>query len=364
MQTQRNIYCSLALLLFLAGCGDSDSSADSTEAPLRPVRYITVNTFDMATTRTFSGLSKSGQESNLSFRVSGPVKSLSVEVGDRVKKGQVIATIDPAQYQLQAQQSKASLAQAEASLRNAEANFERIKGLYENNNISRNELDSARATAESSKAQVSAERKALELANLDVSYTRLTATDSCDVAEVLTEMNENISPGETVVSVNCGEKIEVELGVPESTIAQIARGMNAIVEFSALPEQNFMANVTEVGVAATSGTTYPVTLELKDNDSELRSGLAAQVTFSFDNGSANTNILLPAVAVGEDVNGRYVYKVNNTNEASVGEIERQAVSIGELTTNGLEIMDGLAAGDKVVTAGISVIRPGLKVLLD
>ena len=241
---------------------------------------------------------------------------------------------------------------------------ERLKGLYENNNASRNDLDSARATAESSKAQVSASRKALELARLNVSYTNLKASESCGVADVLTEMNENVSAGQTIVSVTCGEQLDVELAIPESMIALIKRDMNASVSFSAIPDQTFSAKVTEVGVASTTGATYPVTVALKDQVEGLRSGLAAQVSFEFEMNGGSKNLILPAVSVGEDVSGRYVFVVDNTEEQGVGQVRRQAVKTGELTPKGLEILEGVNDGDKVVVAGVNIIREGLKVLID
>ncbi len=353
-----------SITLTLSACGSDSETASDSEQPLRPVRYTTVKSIESATVRTYSGLSRAGQESNLSFRVSGPIQSLPVEVGDQLAAKQLIATIDPAQYRLEAQQAKASLAQTEATLRNAMANFERVKGLYENNNVSRNELDSARANAESSEAQVSAAKQALELAKLNVSYTKLRASRACGVADVLAEVNENITAGQTIVAVTCGEQLEVELDVPESMISRVEKGMAASVSFSSKPGRSWEAIVKEVGVASTTGTTYPVTVELTDAKNGLRSGLAAEVSFAFDMNESSAEFILPAVAVGEDVNGRYVFVVNETPETGVGVIARMSVDTGELTTKGLEIMKGIEAGDKVVVAGISFIRPGLKVMID
>ena len=356
--------CLQAILLsLLAACsGDNDETIE--EAPLRPVRYMTVAPIEAGTMRTFSGLAKSGQESNLSFRVGGVIQSLPIEVGDQLKAGQLIAEIDPSQYQLEAQQAVANLSQAEATMRNAQANFERVKGLYENNNASRNDLDSARATAESSEAQVSAARKALELARLNVSYTRLKASEACGIADVLTELNENVSAGQTIVAVTCGDQLDVELAVPESMIALIKRDMNASVNFSAIPDKTFPAKVTEVGVASTTGATYPVTVALMENVEGLRSGLAAQVSFEFDMNGGETNYILPAVAVGEDVAGRYIFMVDSTQEKGVGQVRRQAVTTGNLTPKGLEIIEGVKEGDRVVIAGVNVVRDGFKVLID
>lgn len=347
----------------LLACSDNTEQTGE-ERPLRPVRYLSVSSVEQGRMHTFSGLAKASQESNLSFRVGGTIQSLPTEVGDQLQPGQLIAELDPYQYQLEAQQALANLSQAEATMRNARANFERVKGLYENNNVSRNDLDTARATAESSRAQVSAAKKALELARLNSSYTKLKASETCDVADVLTEMNENVSAGQTVVSVTCGEQLDVALAVPESMIVLIEKGMKATVGFSALPDKVFSAKVTEVGVATTTGATYPVTVRLDGKADGLRSGLAAQVSIEFNLQNGNSNYILPAVAVGEDTAGRYVFIVEATGEKGIGLIRRQAVTTGELTPTGLEIIDGVRDGDKVVVAGVSVIREGFKVLID
>ena len=364
MKRPYQIILCVFMLFILTACSNESDTVVETEPILRPVRYVTASSIELGTMRTFSGLAKAGQESNLSFRVGGVIQSLPVEVGDFISSGDPIAKIDPSQYQLEAQQASANLSQAEATLRNAESNFDRIKGLYENNNASRNDLDSARATAESSKAQVRAARKALELARLNVSYTNLNASEDCKIATVATEMNENVSAGQTIVSVTCGERSEVELAVPESIIGSIKRGMDATVNFSAFPGKSFSSKVTEVGVASSSGATYPVTVELLELPDGFRSGLAAQVSFAFNMNGNKKQILLPTVSVGEDIKGRYVFIVKPTEEKGVGIVQRQAVSTGELTPKGLEITQGINEGDKVVVAGVNVIREGLKVLID
>lgn len=352
------------IVSLVSACSQGDEDPSTIETPLRSVRYQIISSMQLGTTHTFAGLAKAGQESNLSFRVGGALQSLPVEVGDQLQAGQLIAELDPSQYQLEAQQAVASLSQAEATLRNAQANFERVKGLYENNNVSRNDLDSARATAESSEAQVSAARKALELARLNVSYTKLKASESCGVANIQAEVNENVSAGQTLLMVTCGERLEVEIAVPESMIALIKRGMDASVTFSANPGKTFSARVTEVSVASTAGATYSVTVALIEDSNGLRSGLAAQVSFAFKIDSERQQFIVPATAVGEDVSGRYVFLLKDTPRKGIGLIRKQAVSTGELMSEGLGILEGVREGDKVVIAGVNVIRDGLEVLID
>ncbi len=351
------------LFMMLSACSE-DQTLEQSKQVLRSVKTVTIGSSETGITRTFSGSAKANQRSNLSFRVSGNMQSLKVEVGDRLEPGDVIATLDPFEYQLQAQQALANLTQAQATLRNAKSNFERTKGLYENNNISRNELDSARANAESSSAQVRAANKVLELAQLNESYTNLKAVETCSVANSLAEVNEQVSAGQTIIEVTCGDGLDVELVVPESIIAQLQRGMNANVSFSAIPDKQFIGKVTEVGVASSAGTTYPVTVALTETSDDLRPGLAAQVSFTFEKAKNQRNFIVPAVAVGKDVSGKYVFLVEQTEKVNIGVIKRQAVTTGELTTTGLEIIEGVKEGDKVVTAGVNIVREGLEVLID
>jgi RND family efflux transporter MFP subunit len=367
MELSMNIHIkfllAVLLLLLITACGD-DKALLQSEPALRSVKTETVGSSEQGITRTFSGSAKANQRSNLSFRVAGNMQSLKTEVGDRLQPGDVIATLDPFEYQLQAQQALANLTQAQATLRNAKSNFERTKGLYENNNISRNELDSARANAESSSAQVNAANKVLELARLNESYTKLKAVETCSVANTLAEVNEQVSAGQTIIEVTCGDKLDVELVVPESVIAQIKRGMNASVNFSAIPDKIFAGKVTEVGVASSAGTTYPVTIALTETSDGLRPGLAAQVSFTFEKAENQRNFIVPAVAVGKDISGKYVYLVDESEKENIGVIRRQSVTTGELTTNGLEIIEGVKEGDQIVTAGVNIVREGLKVLIN
>lgn len=350
----------LALVYSLAGCDVADKAPVS--QPLRPVKISTVSENGNVRSRTFSGVSQSTQESRMSFKVGGTIVELPVQVGDQLAAGDLIARLNRSSYDLQVQQSQASLSQAQAAQRNADANYQRMKGLYENSNVSRNDLDVARANAESAQAEVRAARKSLEIAQLNRSYTRLTAVGDCTVASVDVEINENVSAGGTVANVSCGTGIEVRLGIPESLIGEFSQGMPADVKFDALPGQQYTGEVTEVGVGSSgSASTFPVVVALKDRDRAVRSSMAAEVSFEFENLQADTHVI-PASAVINDETGTFVFIAvpSKDNEAI---IERRSIQIGELTQNGIEVLEGLALGDRVVTAGTSVIRAQQTVLL-
>jgi RND family efflux transporter MFP subunit len=299
----------------------------------------------------------------MSFKVPGTIRRVAVEVGDEVRAGQLLAELDDEDYRLQVQRAEAGLSQARAQARNADADYARARQLYENANLSLSELDAARTASESTASSVNAYERELELARLQFSYTRLRAPVAAAVASVNVEVNENVQTGQVVVLLTSGSNLEVEVDVPGVLITGIAEADEVNVAFDALPDRTFAGIVTEVGVAATGpGMTFPVTVRLAESASDIRPGMAAEVRFMFESASQRVVYVLPSAAVGEDREGRFVFVVQPT-EAGLGIVERRAVSVGELTAEGLEVLEGLADGDRVVTAGWSKIEPGLEVRL-
>jgi RND family efflux transporter MFP subunit len=358
------IRCIVTLgMVIMVLAGISCDKAEESEEIVRPVRYEQVFSTGGSRERTFSGVAHAGLESKLSFKVPGTVKKITVEVGDRVKAGQLIAELDPDDYLLKADQADASLVQARAQARNAEANYERVRALYEANNASRTDLDAARAAYESGNAAVQAAEKQLELARLQVSYARLEAPMDCDVASVDVEVNENVQAGMTIAQLTSGSQIEVEISIPEVLISRIKEGMRVRVYFDAIPDAEYHAAVTEVGVAATGlATAFPVTVRLEESESKIRPGMAASVVFRFESSDERERVMVPPVAVGEDRAGRYVYVIEILpDDPGYGITHRRSVGVGELTGEGMEVFEGLSDGDLVVTAGISRIQEGQRV---
>ncbi|UCF19211.1 MAG: efflux RND transporter periplasmic adaptor subunit [Gemmatimonadota bacterium] len=348
------------LSLILISCGGAESEP---EPVVRPVRYQQVFSTGGNRVRAFSGIARAGVESRLSFKVSGTVRQVAVAVGDSVRAGQLIAQLDPEDFRLQAQQAQASLTQARARERSARADYLRARQLYENNSISLSELDAARAASESAESTVRLYDQALELARLQLSYTSLTAPIDGAVAAVSVEQNENVQQGQSVVLLTSGSQLEVEVAVPEVLISQVREGSEVRVRLDALPDRRFDAVVTEVGVAATgAGMTYPVRVRLRESDPDIRSGMAAEVDFLFQSSDQRVLYLVPPAAVGEDREGRFVYVAEPT-EGELAVVRRRPVEIGELIADGLEILEGLDDGDRVITAGWSKIEDGMTVRL-
>lgn len=349
----------LTLVAALAGCGGEPPPP----APqLRPVRTLIVERTGGGVTRTLAGVARAGVESSLSFRVPGTVMSIDVSLGDRVRRGQALARLDPTDYELKLEEAEAGLAQAEAGLRRAESDYERVRALYENNNASKGELDAARAAAESAEAQVETGEKRLQQARQQVGYTVLRAPSDGAIAKVSVEVNENLSAGREVLLLTAGSELEVEVAVPEVLIAQVEVGQPLEVRFDALPGRQLAAQVTEVGVAVTgSSSTFQVTAGISEAAPEVRSGMAAEVTFTFAQ-DREERIVVPGVAIGEDRDGRFVF-VLERGEDGTGTARRRAVEIGEPVAglDGIEILAGLEEREEVITAGVRRLSDGMTV---
>ncbi|PIE02983.1 MAG: hypothetical protein CSA81_04555 [Acidobacteria bacterium] len=328
---------------------------------LRPVKYIVVENGTSMQKRTFSGHTRSAREARLSFRVPGTIKQLPVVVGDQVKPGQVIAILDPTDFQIQVEQAEAGLAQAKAQSRNAAATYERVRELYVNNNVSQNDLDGARAAHESAEAAVNSIEKRLELARQQLSYTTLRAPGSGAIANVTAELNENVGAGRPIALLTTDGNLELEVAIPENLINKIDVGQKVEISFDAKAGKPVHGQVTEVGVAAIgSMTTFPVTIQLSREEPDLRSGMVGAVTFSFAGKTEDAKPVVPHHCVLQDNQGRFVYLMVPESEG-VARVKRRSVEVGTLSNKGLSITSGLSAGEFVITAGMSGLEDGMKV---
>ena len=343
--------------MMLLGCS-SEKVAE--ESVLRPVRVTRVRAVAQRVDRVFSGYARASEESRLSFKVPGTLKHLAVKVGDTLEPGDAVATLDDRDFRLKVQEAEAGLVQARAGARNASLSYERARRLWEDDNISKSDLDGARAAWESAGAGVTSIGKRLELARRQLGYTRLRAPFGGSVTAVLAEENENTGAGVPVVVMASSTGIEVHVDIPEVVISALTRGQKATVRFAAEEERSFSATVYEVGTAATGfAATYPVSLSLDDEGTGVKPGMAAEVTFGLGQGEGH-RLLVPSHVVGKDDQGPFLYvaKAEAEGEAVVKKV---SVTVGGLMEEGLEITSGLSGREWVVTAGMSRLEEGMRV---
>lgn len=348
-----------AVALILTGCSTPEPDEPSTPR-VRTVQTQPVRPLAEVTARQFSGTLRAPLETNLSFRVPGQVTAVHVDVGSRVQAGDVIARLDAADYRLEVEAAAAAYRQARAAAENARAELRRIKALYADDNASLSAYDRARTTFETTQNRAQAAQRQVELARKRLGYTELTAPAAGSIADKRVEAGENVAVGQPVMRLTSGQRLEVQVQVPEDQVTQIQVGQRARVHASLVPDEGVPATVTEVA-AAPGGQrpTYPVVVTLDAPASTLRSGMTARV--AFDRGET-PGLVVPAEAVSQDDAGRFVYVVApdtaGTRAHAGGRIERRAVQTRALTSHGLVVTDGLQPGDRVVTAGIAHVRDG------
>ncbi|MEO0732218.1 MAG: efflux RND transporter periplasmic adaptor subunit [Bacteroidota bacterium] len=363
----------LAVLLFF-GCGGGETP-ELAEDPLRPVRFQAIGYAGQAGQNTYSGVAQADQLSKLSFRVGGTIRRLNVKLGDRVRKGQLIATIDPADYSIQAEQANAStkgavanLEAAETQLINARSTYQRIEKLYENNSVPLSDFEQAKSAYESAQAsydaaatQVTSAEKQLQSARNQVSYTRLVAPFTGIITAVNAEINELVGSGTPVAELSSATQPEVRIGIPENFISRISTGDKVSIEFSVLPNQVFSGKVSEISFATGGSPTYPAIITIDNPSKAIRPGMAANVTFQKKTDAAAT-LVCPVKALGKDTESTFVYVL----EKGAGEAytaAKQTVEVGELMTDGFAIKSGLSEGQLVATAGLKSLLDGMQVRL-
>lgn len=360
---KKYLLCAVGAVVLMS-CVSCGKKAEPEPEIVRPVEVKKVVPATNKRTRSFSGSIRSSKESNLSFKVSGRLKSVDVKMGDAVKAGDLIASIDPEDYKLKVMQAQASLEQAKAQARKSSADYDRTRALYENQNASQVDLDTARSNDESAKASLQAAQSELDLAKLQVEYTRLLAPADGGISDVPVEMGENVSAGTTIAILAFDGDREVEVGVPETLISGVSKGDKATITVGAFAGRTFEGVISEVGVTTGEiATTFPIKVRLS-NAQELRPGMAAEVQLVFKNKDMASDIMLvDTFAVTEDSDGKryvFVFEADKDNKAQ-GKAVRKDVTVGELVGDKLEILKGLSADQTVIVAGVSQIKDGMKV---
>lgn len=347
------------VLTLLIACGKQE---EEKKEAIRPVKYQRVAPGGGIKTRAFTGTAVSGTETRMSFKVSGNINSLRVKIGQEVNKNTLLATLDDTDYELQYEQSDASVKNADAGEEQAKAAFERTRSLYENGSTSLSNFESAKAAYESAKANESSLKKARKLAKAQLEYCRLYAPIQGKISSINAEVNENVQAGQQVLVLSSEGDLEVNLGVPESFISSVRVQDEVEVTFSAIAGQSFRGVVSEASFSINSQTsTYPVVIKLQDPDGLVRPGMAASVTFTSRSEHPEDILLVPAQAVGEDEAGNFVYSL--VAEEDYYLIQRQAIVVGPLTSEGFQINEGLVEGDLIATAGLQMLIEGMKVRL-
>ncbi len=352
-------YPSLYLVLLLSFLLSACSSEDSAEInePIRSVKIFQVHSAEAGTMRKFPAQVHSAERAELAFRVAGELQSLPAKAGTDVRRGTVLAVLDPSDYQILVNDRK-------ARQKLALAQFQRIKGLFERQQVSQAQFDQTKAELEISEAALSAART-------DLSYTKLKAPFSGQISQVYVDNHQPVAAGKMVMMLQARDQLEVRMQLPESLMANMAesKGENNYqpeVEFEAIPGKRFLSTYKEHNAQADAATgSFTVTLTLpRPAKLNLLPGMSASVHVDLSQVLSNqvSVVTIPAKAVfqGDDQQeGSSQAKVWVVNGDMT--LTPRSVSVGKLTPSGIEILSGLQAGEKIVAAGVHQAHEGMRV---
>lgn len=324
---------------------------------VRPAKLLTIDNPLEQQIRTFPAEVKATSRTELAFRIAGELTELVAQEGQPVTKGQLLARLDPTDYQV-------VLDQRRAQYRLAKAQYDRFDKMLKRKLVSASLYDEKRAELDIANA-------ALRQAKLDVKYTELRAPYDGTVSHRLVENYQNIQAKEPVIVIQSGDQIDIEFQVPEWIVAlptkPDARAQRADIFFDALPEKRFKAEYRERTAEADPKTgSYSVTLSMtRPKALEVFPGMTASVQFDLTRvfELENLRFVLPVEAVfaaedtALDSNLRQIWKV----ASDTMRVTRVDVEIGDMTSKGIEILSGLQAGDIVVVAGVHHLHEGMKV---
>lgn len=350
----------LIIFLIIFSCGEEKKTV---EKFVRPVKYQEVNYLGGGKVRTFSGTAQTDKIIGLSFRNSGIITLFNIKLGQKVKKGQLLAKLDNVQSRLTYEQAVTQLNSAASQMNTAKLSLNRVRSLYEKGSTSLSDYESAKNAYKTAQESYKSAKRGVDIQQEQIRYGYLYAPEDGVIAAVTSEIDENVNAGQAVATLNAGKDMEITLGIPESVINGVKQNMSVDVDFSSLPDKSFKAKVTEIAPAADTNTsTYPVRVTIENPSDAIKSGMAANITFDFSENKTNETILVvPANAVGEDSNGRFVFLVEETGE--ITKVKKHKITIGNLTAEGFEIKSGLKAGQKIATAGLQTLLDGQEVRL-
>ncbi|RHJ87808.1 efflux RND transporter periplasmic adaptor subunit [Parabacteroides sp. AM08-6] len=322
----------------------------------RPVKLVEATSLNVVE-KSFSGVVSPDQFSDLAFKMSGPLISLKVDEGQKVRAGQVVAEIDPQDFKWEYEAKKASYQTAQAQL-------QRAKKLLSKQAISKQEYETTEASFSNAEA-------AFNYAQNQLEQTKLRAPFDGFIQKKYVENYQKVQAGQGIVCLINPSKLQIQYTMPETNITYFTTPYTIYVEFDNYKGQLFKAKVKDYVEASPDGSGVPVFLYIDDPNFNLDKykvavGFSCRVILNIESLSFNEGaVLVPisAIVAGEENKNKYVFVYNNQTQ----KVERRQIKEAELVgKDNVVVTEGLTAGEMIVSAGATRLVDGqqVKVLTD
>lgn len=329
-----------AAVVLAVSCGNSKGNkAEVAVVETDPTVAVTqVSVREVPQEETYTSTIQAYVKNNIAPQTAGRISRILVDVGDNVKKGQVVAEMDQTQ-----------LAQIELQLKNNETEYNRLKELYEVGGLSKSDLDAIEMAYNVSKTQYN---NLKENATLVSPINGVITARNYDAGDMYA-MSAPIYTVEQIVPV------KLLVGISETDYTKVKKGDSVEITADALPGQTFTGKVRKIYPTVDPATrTFTVEVVIDNNNSALRPGMFARAKVNF---GMNNSVVIPDVAVVKQQGSgeRFVYVLNEDNTVTY-----QKVVLGRRMGAEYEVLEGLSDGAKVVTGGMIRLKDGIKVIVN
>ena len=345
----------VASALVLSACGKSEENKVEAQ-PIRPVLFMVVEPKPVAQT-SFAGTIEPRYSTDLAFRVLGRIVNRPVQVGDLVKKDEMVAMLDPSNLDLAVQSARADLASAEAQYANASASEERQRILLKGNNVSQADYDAARQARDSAQAGLEKAQAGLKMAQDQRSYAVLRPDYDGVISATAAEVGQVVAAGQTVMTVARPDIREAILDIPDRMTQYFEQGTPFNVQLQADPTVTGQGRVREVAPQADAQTrTRRVRIALDNPPDGFRLGATIRAVVA---APEQNLVTLPIQSLREE-NGKAGVWVIDPNKQTVSLHDVQVIERRDDSF----VAGGVEVGSYVAIAGVNELKEGQKVRLD
>lgn len=339
------------LALALCACGHKKEE----EVDIRPVRMLTVSSDALNDRATYTADIHSRYEADLSFRLGGKVIERPVDVGARVKAGDVLARIDAGDQRLGVESARSALGAARAQLEQAKSDEGRLRDLLEKGLTSRSAYAAQQTAVRTGESQVRQAQADLNLREQQVGYTTLRADKPGVITKVYAEVGAVLAAGQAIVTLAQPSELEAVFDVAERQVGIVKPGLSVQIALLSSRDKPFAGKVREVSPSADPTTrTYRVRTAIPYPPQGLELGMTAVVML--DTSDNQYGLAIPATALHEKDRKPAVWIVEKDDT-----VQLRPVTVARYDSDQVWLSSGLEAGDRIVTAGVHKLMPGQKV---
>jgi membrane fusion protein (multidrug efflux system) len=361
----------LITVVLLTGCSESNTSGESEDGRRVSVQTAVVQTGSITEYLEVAGTTAPRERAKLGAKVDGTISEITVDEGDEIRKGQLLLSLDPVDFQLEIDRAAAALKTAQAELEQAQEDYElkgfdwkRISSLYERRVIAKHRYDGMKASYHMAKAAVDAARAQVEQRKAELGLAEKRYADSRVLAPfdaVVTKKMLHAGEISSVYGYNWEalevmdlSYIKIECDIAEKWLTRISPGMSTLIKVDAFPGEKFQGTITTMTpLVDPQQRTFKVKIVIPNGNNKFTAGMFARIKIALENRQGT--IIVPIDDILQTPDGHFIFLVQD------GKARWRQIELGIVEEKKAEVVSGLQPGDVVVTAGSHGLQDGTPV---